>query len=120
MIYEVKALAPNGQVTVQRIEASREEDARREVELGGASVFAARRVGVALGSGGSRRASLQVLPFVQELLTLLRAGLSLVAALEAIAEKESNAGARALVESLLLRLRRGGRLSEAMNEAGTQ
>jgi general secretion pathway protein F len=120
MIFEVKALAPSGAVVVMRVEAPAEQDARREAELGGMSVFAARPVGGKLRRASSRSTSMQVLPFVQELLTLLRAGLSLVAALEAISEKEAHSGSRAVVESLLLRLRRGGRLSEAMIEAGPQ
>ena len=119
MIFEVKALSGSGQVVVLSIDAAVEADARREAERRGLAVFLARPA-----RSGPRlrllpgRPGLQVLPFVHELLTLLRAGLSLVAALEAIAEKESNPGARAVVESLLLRLRRGGRLSEALKDSG--
>ena len=107
MIFEVKALSGSGQVVVLSIDAAVEADARREAERRGLAVFLARPA-----RSGPRlrllpgRPGLQVLPFVHELLTLLRAGLSLVAALEAIAEKESNPGACAVVESLLLRLRR--------------
>jgi general secretion pathway protein F len=121
MVFEVKALSAAGQVVVLRIDASVEAEARRQAELRGMSVFMARPV--RQGGGFSlrpRRAGLQVLPFVQELLTLLRAGLTLVSALEAIAEKESNPAARASVAALLLRLRRGGRLSEALAEPGNE
>ncbi len=118
MIFEVKALSPAGQVVVLRIDAAAEADARREAELSGMSVFLAKPARSAARFRLSRRPGMQVLPFVQEMLTLLRAGLSLVAALEAIAEKESNPGARAIVESLLLRLRRGGRLSDAVGDSG--
>jgi general secretion pathway protein F len=121
MVFEVKALSAAGQVVVLRIDASAEAEARRQAELRGMSVFMARPV--RQGGGFSlrpRRAGMQVLPFVQELLTLLRAGLTLVSALEAIAEKESNPAARASVEALLLRLRRGGRLSEALAEPGNE
>ena len=121
MVFEVKALSAAGQVVVLRIDASVEAEARRQAELRGMSVFMAKPVRQGGGfSLRSRRAGLQVLPFVQELLTLLRAGLTLVSALEAIAEKESNPAARASVEALLLRLRRGGRLSEALAEPGNE
>ena len=49
---------------------------------------------------------------------LLRAGLSLMAALEGMAEKEYDPGARLVIESVLLKLRQGGRLSEALTESG--
>jgi len=117
MLFEVKALSSSGEVRLLRIEAAAEADARREAELLGLAVFLARPV---LARGGHRLfggvARLDVFAFSQELLTLLRAGLSLISALEAIAEKENSAGARSVLEALLLRLRQGGRLSEAMEQ----
>ncbi len=112
MQFEVSALAPEGGVSVVRVDAATEAEARAEVESSGLSVFRARPL--ARGRGRGRAPVFHVLPFAHELLTLLRAGLSLVSALEAIAEKERHPSSRAVVEALLLRLRRGGRLSEAM------
>ncbi len=119
MIFEVKALAANGDVVALRIEAAVESDARREAQSRGVSPFQVRqKQGRMTGSLAPRATRLAVLGFVQELLMLLRAGLSLVVALEAIAEKEPRPGARAAVEALLAKLRRGARLSEAMAESG--
>lgn len=119
MIFQVKALTASGEVVLLRIDAAAEAEARREVESRGLSVFAA----VAVSGGAGRRFGgaakrMNALGFSQELLMLLRAGLSLVGSLEAMAEKEINVGARAVVEALLLKLRRGGRLSEALVESG--
>lgn len=119
MLFEVKALSASGQVVVLRIDAAAEADARREVQTRGMAVFAARAAHAGAGRRISlRRPRLNVLSFCQELLMLLRAGLSLVAALEGMAEKEYDAGARAVIESLLLKLRQGGRLSEALTDSG--
>lgn len=120
MPYEVKAIAANGQLVVRHSSAAREADARREARLEGLSVFQVRPLGRRASGPGTRRARLDVAAFAQELLTLLRAGLTLVSALEAIAEKESNAATRAVTENLLDQLRRGVRFSDALaaSEAG--
>ena len=119
MLFEVKALAPSGQVVVLRIDAAAEADARREAQTRGMSVFSARAANAPRGRLASRgRSRLNVLSFCQELLMLLRAGLSLMAALEGMAEKEYDSGARLVIESVLLKLRQGGRLSEALTESG--
>ncbi len=114
MIFEIKAVGAGGAVTVRRIEANREADARHEAELQGLSVFQVRALRPGVGFVMRRRAKLNVPQFAQELLTLLRAGLSLVSALEAVAEKEGSTVFRATVEALLLRLRRGARFSDAL------
>ncbi len=114
MQFDIKALTCSGQVVARCIDAPREADARAEAELQGLSVFSLRARGGFGLSARSRRSRLNVAAFAQELLTLLRAGLTLVSALEAIAEKESNPGARTAVEGLLLRLRRGSRFSDAL------
>ena len=119
MLFQVKAMTASGEVVLLRIDAALEADARREVESRGMSVFMAQPVNALSGMRlGSSRVRVNALGFAQELLMLLRAGLSLVSALEAMAEKEINLSARSVVEALLLKLRRGGRLSDALVESG--
>ena len=119
MIFQVKALMASGEVVLLRVDAAAAADARREVESRGLSVFMAQPVkSVATMRFGSRAARVNALGFSQELLMLLRAGLSLVGSLEAMAEKELNVATRAVVEALLQKLRRGGRFSEALVESG--
>jgi general secretion pathway protein F len=55
-----------------------------------------------------------VLLFCQELLALLRAGLSLVEGLEVMAEKEGRSLSRTVLTSLIDALRQGKTLSMAM------
>ncbi|WP_192631133.1 type II secretion system F family protein [Lysobacter sp. OAE881] len=62
----------------------------------------------------SARVSYSPTVFLQELLTLLRAGLNVVEAMEALERKESNAGFRLVLGRLLGGLREGVRLSQAM------
>ena len=103
MIFQVKALTVGGDVVLLRIEAPAEADARREVESRGLSVFMAQPVkSVGAMRFGSRAVKVNALAFSQELLMLLRAGLSLVGSLEAMAEKELHVGTRAVVDALLL------------------
>lgn len=52
--------------------------------------------------------------FIQELIALLDAGLALVEAIEALAEKSANAGHREVLTALLERLYQGQSLSQAM------
>ncbi|MBU8975704.1 type II secretion system F family protein [Lysobacter sp. MMG2] len=56
--------------------------------------------------------------FLQELLTLLRAGLNVVEAMEALERKEANAGFRQVLGRLLGGLREGVPLSQAMAREG--
>lgn len=60
-----------------------------------------------------------LLMFVQELLTLLQAGLSLVEATEALVEREAQASVRRILEEVLSSLRGGARLSDALRDAGS-
>lgn len=55
--------------------------------------------------------------FLQELLTLLRAGLNVVEAIEALERKEANAGFRQVLSRLLQSLREGATLSRALLQA---
>ncbi len=118
MTIEIKALTRGGKVVSRRYETEREADARAEALAEGLAVFQARRLGggaAAIRLPHRRAVRVDMASFAQELLTLLRAGLTLVSALEALAEKESNPAARAITEDLLSRLRRGMRFSDALS-----
>lgn len=115
MIFEVKGLSPAGQVVAMNVDAAAPEEAVRKAQAQGMSVLSARSSSQAAPRWLQRSGRLDVLGFVQELLMLLRAGLSLMAALETIAEKESRPAARAVIDGMLVKLRHGGRLSEALS-----
>jgi general secretion pathway protein F len=120
MQFEVRALSRDHLMTRFTVDAQDEEDARRQVEAQGwfaASITPARRTllpGLPFSSG--RAARLRLVPFSQDLLTLLNAGLSIVEALEALLDKETNEATSTLLTRLLTGLREGKRLSSVMAE----
>ncbi len=110
MLFRVRALDVTQRITQLQIEASDEAAARAQVQADGLVVLSAAR---------ARTLSLTtqrfpVLLFCQELLALLRAGLSLVEGLEVMAEKEGRSLSRTELTSLIDALRQGKTLSMAM------
>jgi general secretion pathway protein F len=112
--FRVKILEGSSGVTSCVIDAVNEADARRQIALRNLRVISlqpARRL---------RRLwqapQLQLAVFSQQLVSLLEAGLSLVEALEALAQKESNGGTRRTLERMLLRLYEGQTLATAIAE----
>lgn len=120
MQYEVRALSADHLVTRFIVEAADELDARRQAEARGlyaTEVKLVRASFFTLGSktSGSTRAFSLVL-FSQELLALLRAGLSIVEALEALQEKGSGGHVHGILSRLLTGLREGKRFSSVLAE----
>ncbi|MCA1323579.1 type II secretion system F family protein [Herbaspirillum sp. alder98] len=115
MWFKVRALSSDDMITHVTLAAIDEMDARRQAEAQGLRALSI--VSTRQGLPGRRSTSgFSVLLFSQELLALLRAGLSIVETLEALHEKEENAGARAVLGRLLLALREGKRFSVALGE----
>jgi len=112
MQYDVRALSPDHLISQLVIDAQDEADARRQVEERGLFAASIRPLNGALfGAGKPARHKLSLVLFSQELLALLKAGLSIVEALEALLEKEPNEGTRAVLIRLLGGLREGKRFS---------
>ncbi len=116
MRYVVKSLRPDLGVATTAIDALDEADARRQVTaLGQAVVSISRDRGLRLGSSGAdSTAKFPVLLFSQELLSLLSSGVSIVEAVETLAEKESRAQVRAVLQRIQVSLREGRTLSHAL------
>lgn len=111
MQFRIRALDVTNRITQLQVEASDEASARAQVQADGLTVLSATR---------SRTLSLSrqrfpVLLFCQELLALLRSGLSLVEGLEVMAEKEGRTLSRTVLTSLIDALRQGKTLSMAMS-----
>ena len=116
MEFRVKVLDGSSSVTCCVIDAVNEADARRQVALRNLRVISlepARRLRRLL-----QAPQLQLAVFSQQLVSLLEAGLSLVEALEALSQKESNAGTRRTLERILLRLYEGQTLAAAISGHG--
>jgi general secretion pathway protein F len=114
MEFRIKALDGALGVTSQVLDAVDESDARRQLELRDLKVISLtpiRRVRLF-----ARPAQLQLAVFSQQLVSLLDAGLSLVESLEALAERESSAGANQILQRVLGRLYEGQTLAAALAE----
>src|SRR5215469_14227851 len=102
MEFRAKVLDGSSGVTACVIDAVNEADARRQIalrELRLISSEPARRLRRLMHAP-----QLHLAVFSQQLVSLLDAGLALVESLEALAQKESSAGTRQILERILQRL----------------
>jgi len=114
MRYQVKAVRDAGSVVMLECEATDVADASRQVAGLGCTVLKVTplwRRGI-----GRRSPRFGLLLFSQELAVLLEAGVPLVEAIETLAAKESNAGARTVLAEVVTSLREGHTLSAAMQK----
>jgi general secretion pathway protein F len=112
MQFRVRALNGRQQIQVLIVEALDESDAHQQLAsrlLTPLSVGASRRLTM-------RRTTFSLLLFAQELHALVQAGLSVIEALEALAEKSPSADHRAVLSRLSASLRDGMRLSAALRQ----
>jgi len=112
--FRIKALDASASVVSCVIDAVDEADARRQLALRQLKIISLEPV------RRLRRLfqapQLQIAVFSQQLVSLLEAGLSLVEALEALAQKESNAGTKHTLDRILARLYEGQTLAAAIAE----
>jgi general secretion pathway protein F len=114
MQFDVRTLSPEMVIGHLVVDGRDEADARRQVEARGLFVSAIHPVRGALRRG--KAAALSLVLFSQELLALLKAGLGIVEALEALLEKEASPATRGVLERLLGGLREGQRFSTVLAE----
>lgn len=115
MRYHIRAVRSGGQLVQLQLEAADALSARAQAEAEGLTVVSV-RAQRSLSRGGQR---FPVSLFAQELLALLRSGLSMVEGLEAMAEKEGRSLNRAVLTGLIDALRQGKPLSAAMGAQRT-
>jgi len=111
--FHVKAHDHNGGVRMFAVDALDEVDARRQVQVPGRQIISIARSWRPSLRGSPRIA---LVPFSQELMALLDAGLSLVESIDTLTEKEPAAGARRTLEQIRARLFEGRALSAALEE----
>ena len=115
MQFEVKALRSGEGVCVLSVAALNGADAASIVKSQGYAVLNVKEVGAML-AGLRGRKSFPLVLFSQELLSLLDAGLSLIEALEALAEKERHPESKKVFDSLISRLYEGQTFSATLQE----
>lgn len=121
MKFELK-VAHGAQVRTLALEAGNESQVRAMAEAQGYSVLAVRSAGLTLEHFFSSnlagvklgKSPFNVMLFSQELLALLESGLSLVEAIDALAEKEQQAESKAVLTQLKIALFEGLPLSSAL------
>jgi general secretion pathway protein F len=114
MRYQVKALRDPEGIVLLTLDAADEADAHRQAQKTGHSVLSLKRTASLRPGFPSRRQRFPLNLFNQELLALLGAGLSLVEAIEGLAEKESHGPTQAVLTKVSEQLREGRTLSQAM------
>lgn len=117
MRYRVKAVDGNGELASFGVDAQDAAEAALRAQEHGYGVIA---VKAPTGWPAWRRGRSGAFPLVlfsQELLALLQAGLSLVEALETLAEKETQPTVRGILAQLLARLYEGHPLSYALEQS---
>lgn len=113
MRFEVTALRMEDVVALT-LDAADESDARAQAAAQGYNVLAVRAHRTLLAWAGRRRARFPLILFSQELLALLDAGLTVVDAVETLAEKETRPEARKTLRQIIADLYEGRTLSSAL------
>src|SRR5580692_7535654 len=113
MRYRLTGLDASRVVSIHELDAMDETDARRQALARGLRILALESKRLKLSR---RRARLALVPFTNELVALLEAGLSLVEAIEALTEKERDPAVRTVLEGIRERLYEGQSLSAALGE----
>jgi general secretion pathway protein F len=114
MEFRIKALDSSQAIVSCVLDGADESDVRRQVALQDLRVISLERIRRV--QWPTRPAQLQVSLFSQQLVSLLDAGLSLIEALQALAEKESSASAKGTLDRILVRLYEGQSLAAALAE----
>ncbi|MCB5189334.1 type II secretion system F family protein [Methylobacillus arboreus] len=115
MKFELK-VARGAEVQSLTLEASDSLQAQLQAEAQGYSVLGWKRSGKTGIGARLRKPRFNLMLFSQELLSLLDSGLSLVEAIEALAEKEGHGESRSLLKQLLALLYEGLPLSSALEK----
>ncbi|MFM0739237.1 type II secretion system F family protein [Paraburkholderia xenovorans] len=115
MQFEVRALSPENRIIALVVDAQDEAGARAHTEARGLHVTRVAPMRALRRPAGSR-GRISLVLFSQELLALLKAGLSIVEGLEALLEREGGARLRGVLGRLLAGLREGKRFSSLLGE----
>ena len=119
MRYEMKALREGEGILALALEAADETEAVRQAKSQGYAILAIRQKHSWRGWLENRRVRFPLMLFSQELLALLDAGLTLVEAIEALAEKEHRPETQKILRQVIASLYEGHPLSFALQQFPT-
>jgi len=116
MKFQVKALRESDTIVSMVFDAADRDDAMRQAQASGLAVLSMSREADWRLPGLRRRTKFPLALFAQEMLALQEAGLTLVEAIEGLAEKEAGGPTRAILEHLKIQLHQGRTLSQSMQD----
>lgn len=116
MQFQVKTLASDTGVVVSLVEAMDERDAARQVAALGQSVLSIGPVPWLTRVQSRRNTAFPLLLFSQELLALIGSGVTIVEAVDTLAEKEGRPAVRAVLAHIARNLRQGRAFSAALED----
>lgn len=117
MQYEIKALRGNGALATLALDAANRDDAVLQATAQGYKVLGIKSKLSWQSWRKSRKFKFPVVMFSQELLSLLNAGLSLIEALETLAEKEARIEIKKALAQIITSLYEGHTLSFALEKS---
>jgi len=118
MLFEVRALDPHRRVVSFSLDASDASAAAAKARAQGLAVLSTRQRARLPGLAQRFEPRFPLLQFTQELVALLRAGLSLPETLEVMVEKEARAEVRQVFEQVRNALHEGRSFSQALQACG--
>jgi general secretion pathway protein F len=116
MQFLVKTLKPDSGVGITLLEAADAADARRQVAALGHAVLSVTRAPLLSRLGAKGATRFPLLLFSQELLSLLNSGITIVEAVETLAEKENRPAVRTVLQGIVSGLREGRPFSAALED----
>jgi general secretion pathway protein F len=114
MQFQVRLLAQNNQVSTAVMDAESIDALRGQLASQSFGVLSISPLKMHAARAEGRAVKFSLLIFSQELMSLLKAGLSLIEALEGLGEKEDRGPTQVIIQGLVSTLREGKRLSAAM------
>jgi len=118
--YVVKLADERGRVQEQTLAAASEDELRARFTQAGYYVYSVKQRGLLASAGKTKKVKLETfLIFNQQFLTLIRAGLPILSALDLLARRQKQEHFRAQLEDVAERVRNGESLSGAFEAQGS-
>jgi general secretion pathway protein F len=114
MLYRIKAMKKAEGIVQSLLDAPSQAEATRMARSQGMQVLSVVPHRTWIPLGGGRKQAFPLVLFSQELVTLLKAGLSLIDAIESLAEKETQAEHRKVLQDLARYLYEGKSFSQTL------
>ena len=117
MRFLVKTLQPDAAIGSTLLDAADAADAGRQASAQGHAVLSVTPASLLQRWSAPRASGFPLLLFSRELLSLLDSGITIVEAIETLAEKENRPGVRLVLQGIVVGLREGRTFSTTLEEA---